>query len=194
MAYSWTASDDLYTLSHDLAGSAYDVNFVDSYSPAHQILQSSISNPTAYEYGTPTAATTNYTPNGLNQYATITPSGGSATTLRYDPNGNLTYDGIYNYTYDSENRLTAASMTGMSASYLYAPAGRRREKIVTGGTYAGTTQLLSAGDDEIAEYDGSGTLLRRYIPGRAVDQPIAMVTAAGIKTFFHQDRVMGSER
>ena len=44
----------------------------------------------------------------------------------YDPNCNLTNDGKYTYTYNSENRLTAASMTGMSASYLYDPAAKNR--------------------------------------------------------------------
>ena len=134
------------------------------------------------------AAGANYTPNGSNQYASITPSGGSATPITYDANGNLKADGNFNYTYDTENRLTLATKTGGSASYLYDPAGRRREKIVTGGLYSGTTQLFSAGDDEIAEYDGSGTLLRRYIPGRAVDQPIAMVDATSNKSYFHQDK------
>ncbi len=43
----------------------------------------------------------------------------------------------------------------MSASYLYEPAGPRREKVVTGGSYTGTTQYLEAGDDEIAAHDAS---------------------------------------
>ena len=38
-----------------------------------------------------------------------------------DPNDNLTNDGKYTYTYDPENRLITAAMTGMSASYLYDP-------------------------------------------------------------------------
>ncbi len=73
-------------------------------------------------------------------------------------------------------------------TYAYDPLGRRTTKTVTGGTYAGTTYFLSSGTDEIAEYDVSGALLRRYVPGPGVDQPIAMVTAAGVKTFFHQDK------
>jgi RHS repeat-associated protein len=150
-------------------------------------LQSGISNG-AFQYYPSSAGTTTYAPNGLNQYATVAPPGGSATAISYDPNGNLTGDGTYTYSYDPENRLTAASMTGMSASYLYDPDGRRREKIVTGGSYAGTTQFLDAGDDEIADYDGSGNLLHRYIPGDGVDQPIAEVDPSDNKTYFHQDK------
>ena len=163
------------------------VSFTDSYSAGHQILQSSISN-TAYQYVPPAAAQTSYVANGLNQYASITPPGGSVTTMTYDANGNLTNDGKFSYSYDPENRLTGASETGMSATYLYDPEGRRREKQITGGSYNGTTQILDAGDDEIADYDGSGTLLQRFIPGRAVDEPIAMVTASGTITYFHRDK------
>jgi len=184
VSYTWKTWDDLATLTHTLASSA-GTSFTDSYSPAHQILQSTIGN-AAYQYASTASATTNYTPNGLNQYATV-----ASQAIVYDANGNLTNDGKYTYTYDPENRLTAAAMTGMSASYLYDPAGRRHQKAVTGGTYAGTTQYLDSGDDEIADYTVSGTtatLLRRYIPGRGVDQPIAIVTAAGVKTYFHQDK------
>ena len=184
VSYLWKTWDDLGTLTHTLASSA-GTSFADLYSPAHQILQSTIGN-AAYQYASTASATTNYTPDGLNQYATV-----ASQAIVYDANGNLTNDGKYTYTYDPENRLTAAVMTGMSASYLYDPAGRRHQKAVTGGTYAGTTQFLDSGDDEIAEYSVSGTtatLVRRNIPGRGVDQPIAVVTAAGVKTYFHQDK------
>jgi RHS repeat-associated protein len=54
-----------------------------------------------------------------------------------------------------------------------------------------TTSFLSDGDEEIAEYDGSGGLLRRYIPGPGTDQPIAMVTVSGstlVHRYFHVNR------
>ena len=49
--------------------------------------------------------------------------------------------------------------------------------------------FVHEGDSEIAEYDGSGNLLRRYVPGPAIDDYIAMVTAAGATTFFHTDKI-----
>lgn len=78
--------------------------------------------------------------------------------------------------------------TALSATYTYAydPLGRRVSKTV-GGT---NTFYLNPGSDEIAEYGTDGaTLTRRFVPGPGVDQPIAMVTAAGVKTFFHQDKL-----
>jgi len=36
---------------------------------------------------------------------------------------NLTGDGTFTFTYDTENRLLTAAKTGMSASYAYDPNG-----------------------------------------------------------------------
>ena len=143
VSYTWKTWDDLATLTHTLASSA-GTSFTDTYSPAHQILTSTIGN-AAYQYASTATATTAYAPNGLNQYATV-----GSQAIVYDANGNLTNDGKYAYTYDPENRLITAAMTGMSATYLYDPAGRRHQKAVTGGSYAGTTQFLDSGVDEIA--------------------------------------------
>jgi len=65
--------------------------------------------------------------------------------------------------------------------------GRRQAKVVNGVTKS----FLSDGDEEVAEYTGSGALLRRYIPGPGTDQPIAMVTPAGgghTRSYFHVNR------
>jgi RHS repeat-associated protein len=86
--------------------------------------------------------------------------------------------------------VTAAlAADGMTAAYTYDALGRRTQKVVAGGVYAGTTAYLDSGDDEVAEYDGTGTLTRRFVPGYAVDQPIAMVSiSSGATTFFYTDR------
>ena len=107
----------------------------------------------------------NYTVNGLNQYTTA----GSAAFC-HDPNGNLTADGSSVYLYDIENRLvqkraqtntTCASLSysgTLQASLRYDPAGRLYE-LVAGSN---TTRFLYEGDALVAEFNASGTLLRRY--------------------------------
>src|SRR6266481_7442847 len=77
-----------------------------------------------------------------------------------------------------------ASGAGLSAAYAYDPLGRRTTKTVSGTV----TSFLHDGDSEIADYDGGGNLLRRYVPGPAIDDYVAMVTAAGTATFFHTDK------
>lgn len=104
----------------------------------------------------------------------------------YDPNGNLTADGTSVFLYDVENRLVerraqvsttcpsaVAGYTGtLQAALRYDPLGRLYE--VSGGA-SGTTRMLYDGDALTAEYDASGTALRRYVHGAegAADDPIA---------------------
>lgn len=47
----------------------------------------------------------------------------------------------------------------------------------------------SFGDQEIAEYQGSGTifLTRRFVYGSGIDAPIASVAASSARTFQFQD-------
>jgi len=110
--------------------------------------------------------TDSYVANRLDQYASIT---GQAQT--YDLNGNLTNDGTRTFTHSSENQLLQATSTGMTALYSYGPAARRVRTSVNGTR----TDMVHAGDMEIAEYDGSGNMLRRYIPGPGTDQRVALV-------------------
>src|ERR1700741_866372 len=208
IAYSWSAEDDMLTLANNLGGgAANDVTYTNSFTPAHQWSSSNISN-AAFKYAPPTSGSDVYAaPNGLNQYTAMTPAGqgappanghdcaGNAQAISYDCNGNLTGDGVFSFAYDPENRLMSASKSGMSAAYAYDPLGRRTAKTVNGTA----TLFLHDGDNEIAELDGSGNLLRRFVPGAAIDQPIAMLTCTGsgcsgasaVKTMFHVDK-MGS--
>jgi len=82
--------------------------------------------------------------------------------------------------------MLSAVKTGTNATFVYDPLGRRVKKQIN----TARNWYLSDGTDEIAEYTGitAATLAFRYIPGPAIDQPVAMVTAAGAKTYFHTDK------
>jgi RHS repeat-associated protein len=189
VAYGYTLAGDLTSLSHlwtsTAGGSGNGVNATMTYTAAHQLASAALSN-AAFQYAPPLAGTTSYAPaNNLNQYLLITPPGSAPAVLTYDAAGNLTGDGPSLFAYDPENRLILATKPASVSSYDYDPLGRRQAKTVNGVA----TKFLSDGAEEIAEYDGAGALLRRYIPGPATDQPIAMIEAAtGAKTFVHADR------
>ena len=135
IAYTYSTAGDLLTLSNNLAGTSNDVSYTLGYSNAHEFASETTSL-TNYKWQPPAAAATNSyaAANVLNQYPTVTPAGGSAQTLTYDGNGNLTFDGAFTYTYDPENKLMIASnvTTGgtISATYAYDPEGRRQTKTV----------------------------------------------------------------
>jgi RHS repeat-associated protein len=79
-------------------------------------------------------------------------------TLTYDDNGNLTYDGVFTYVYDAQNRVVEAQRvsggdTTTVASYAYYPDNRRAEKIVQNS------------GPEIVENDGGNTTVRFYYAG-----------------------------
>lgn len=130
-------------------------------------------------------STTTYNRNNLNQYTSV-----GGISYSYDDNGNLTDDGTHLYYYDCENRLTDVNnkSTGNPiASYKYDYQGRRVSK--TQYAPLTTQHYVYDGDQVIAEYDGSGTLLRKFIYGPSIDEPICMidVTEANKVYYYHFD-------
>jgi RHS repeat-associated protein len=160
----------LTSLSHDLVGTTYDQTLGLSYNPASQIKQNTRSNDN-YAWNGHYNVTRAYTSNGLNQYT----ASGSAS-LSYDANGNLSSDGSTSYVYDDENRLVSAS-GGHSATLSYDPLGRLWQVSSTSG---GTTQFVNDGDRLTIEYNGSGTMLRRYAWGDEAAAPAGWYELAGI--------------
>jgi RHS repeat-associated protein len=170
--YGYDPISRLAALSHNLdgAGTANDVALGFAYNPASQIVQRTLTN-NAYEYPV-TSSTRAYAVNGLNQYTQV-----GGTTHAWDANGNLTGDGLTTFGYDTENRLVSAS-GAKNASLAYDPLGRLYQ--VTSG--ANTTRFVYDGDRLIAEYNGSGTLLRRYVHGAGVDEPLIWYEGASVSS------------
>lgn len=172
LPHGWTG------LGLNLPGTANDQTYGFSYTDASQISQRTSTND-LYTWTTP-AASKSYTRNGLNQYTAV-----SGTGFSYDLRGNLTSDGSRTFGYDYENRLTSVSG---SASMMLAhdPAGRL-QLTVSGGN---TVQFLYGGNALQAEYDGAGTLLRRYVHGPGIDEPLVWYEGSGLsdKRYLIADR------
>jgi len=119
--------------------------------------------------------TTIYDSNCLNQYTSV-----GGLKYLYDKNGNLVdiNDGEYEYVYGCENRLIEAKKNSQTvATYSYDFNGRRISKTVYGSPNV-TTKYCYDGEQIIAEYNGS-TLLRKFIYGPGIDEPICMIVVAG---------------
>jgi RHS repeat-associated protein len=163
--YAYDGLSRLIDLALDATGSAND-NWTDlAYNPAGEIVSTTTSN-TGYDFALPSGYTDTYTANGLNQYTTA----GGVTPTYTDGRGNTTYDGTKTYAYDYSNRMTSAGVSTMS----YDPASRLYQ--ATGST---TVQFLYDGADIIGEYNTSGMLLRRYVHGPDVDEPLVWFEGAG---------------
>jgi RHS repeat-associated protein len=150
------------------------------YNPASQIVSRGVSNDS---YAAPTPANTarGYQVNGLNEYTGTTYGGAPNWSFEHDPNGNLKRSvdpaGTLTtaYLYDVENRLVAAS-GAKNATLHYDPLGRLFQ--VTGGNGA-ITRFLYDGDDLVVEYDGWGSMLKRYVHGPGDDDPVAVYNGWG---------------
>ena len=177
--YAYDAASRLAGLVQDLAGSTDDLDIGLAYNPASQIVQRTLSN-AGYVWW-PVSVTDGYAVNGLNQYTSI---GGK--TLGYDANGNLTADGARSYSYDVENRLVGAAGNA-SATLTYDPLGRLYQATINGQI----TRFVYDGDALVAEYDGAGNLLRRYVHGPGTDEPIAEYAGASVsaatRRYLHAD-------
>jgi RHS repeat-associated protein len=145
-------------LSHDMAGSAYDVTFGYGYNPAGQITSRTVSN-AVYVYA-PATGSTVYANDGLNR---VTSVGGVSVT--YDANQNTTAALGNSYGYDAANRLNSATIAGTGYAFIYDPAGRLY--FAPGGYFQYVGAQLAG------EYNGSGVLTTRHVPGPGLDQPVA---------------------
>ncbi len=108
----------------------------------------------------------------------------AGTTLTYDLNGNLTYDGTNTYTWNARNQLTAIS-GGLTASFAYDGLGRRATKTIN----STTTGFWYDGDDVLAEMNGS-TPTATYIRGPSIDEPFIRKQSSGDE--FYQTDFLGS--
>ena len=88
------------------------------------------------------------------------------------------------FTYDLDNHLLSAS-SPTAFSLAYDPLGRLQTSTASGAT----TTFLYDGAMLVAEYDNSGNILRRYLPGPGVDEPAVWYEGAGTsaRRWLHAD-------
>ena len=147
------------------AGSSANQGYAFAYNPAGQITSRTASND-AYAWPASNLDQA-YQADGQNQYNSV-----GANAYAY-VNGHLASGAAHTYGYDAQNRLT--SVSGSPATALsYDPAGSLFQTAASS-----TTRLLYDGDQIVGEYDGSNNLLRRYVDGPGVDDPIVAYQGSG---------------
>jgi RHS repeat-associated protein len=183
ISYTYDGISRLASFTYALAGNDHDGTFSFIYNPASEIFSTTRTHDTFAWLGHRNVAR-DYSRNGLNRYLQTSTSGVQTAGFLYDPNGNLKTETVIdngvpvttNYLYDSESRLVSAS-GARNASLAYDPLGRLFE---TSGGSGGTTRFLYDGDELLAEYDGTGNLLRRYVHSARSDDPIVWFDGASV--------------
>jgi RHS repeat-associated protein len=129
--------------------------------------------------------TISYSHNEINQ-TTATMKGTGVTKLRWDGNGNLAQQvGVSTSTYvhDAYNRLVRVEQTGkIPVSFEYDAAGRRVRKTVGSAVEHYTWD----GVQLIEVRDGTGAVIKKFVYGVGIDEPVLMHTVAG-DYYYSQD-------
>lgn len=178
MAYNTAGqlSDFDFTLP---SATSYNLLADFTYNAAGQVKTKALSN-SGYLPSSPPLAST-FTYNNLNQLNTVNGAFASHDTL-----GNMTSDGTTTYGYDVARRLTSA--TG-GATFSYDQASRLYQ--VSDGS--STSRFAYDGADLIAEYNTSGTILRRYVHGPGLDEPIVWYEGSAVSSTTRR-YLVGDER
>ena len=173
-SYGYDAASRLDALSQNLLNASADQSWGFGYTDASQMNLRTASNDN-YNWDAPPVSRT-YARNGLNQYESV-----SGVDFDHDARGNLTDDGARSFCYDLENRLIAVAgagavnCAGATLTLAYDPLGRLRQTSAAGVV----TDFLYDGDRLVAEYNGA-TLLRRYVHGPGVDEPLMWIEGASM--------------
>ena len=181
-AYAYEADGDLLSLTHNWsAGSGQAAaSWTYGHDAVGRITSTDVTRLELEWLPTPAYARAYGPANNLNQVASQ-----AGQALVFNANGNLsTFQGA-TYTWALGNRLVGVSRPGMTASYAYDGEDRRTMKVVDGVT----TRTLWSGADEVAEMDGAGNILRRFIPdgSGAMDGRLASLEASGTIYWHHTD-------
>ena len=168
-SYGYDTRANLASLAHNLTGTAQDQTTTYTRNAAREITGHSWTND-LYQWAGDANGTKSYTTNRLNQYTAA-----AGATITHDTKGNLTGDGTWTYAFDTDNKLKSAAKTGYSATLTYDAEGRLDTTTLAGVV----TALRYDGTDLVAEYNSAGTLVRRYVHGPGVDEPLVWYEGTG---------------
>ena len=179
-SYSYDALSRLGSLTQDITGTTHDITLGFAYNPASQIITNTRSND-LYAWGGHGTGSTATSVDGLNQLANV---GGAAIT--YNGMGNIASDGTDSFIYTYENELAIINNAAYVVGY---DVSGRLDNIISNTTHI---RFNSLGDGMISEEREGYTatpILRRYVYGPGVDEPLVWHEGAGTsdKRFLHAD-------
>ncbi len=161
-SFTYDAASRLASMSNNLSGTAHDITQSFNYNPAGQIADITRSND-IYAWQAHFNVDRSYVTDGLNR---IMSAGGASYT--HDARGNVTGDAVNGYNYSAENRLAWATTPTGVPHLAYESTGRLALVYNT----PSPVRFEYSGLDLIVERDINGVLLRRYVHGPGIDNPI----------------------
>jgi RHS repeat-associated protein len=177
--YTYDDVSRLTELAQNPAGTDHDLTLGFTLNPAGQIATNTRDN-IAYSFTGHANVNRADTVNGLNQ---VTATG--STSVSHDARGNVSAIGAAGYTYNAAGRLTQDGASGRLL--YYDPLGRLSNVIPA--NWSSYRISLYAGTQAIAEDAGYGTILRRFVFGPGIDEPLVWYEGSGIsdRRWLHAD-------
>ena len=121
--------------------------------------------------------TAHYTANSDNGYTSV-----DGVSTETDLNGNMVSVPGAAYAYDAQNRITAATVNGVTTEFTY----DSRNRVVQRTSGNGTLNLTYSGWNLIEERNGGGELEQVYVHGAGTDEILVMITTTG-PAYYHHD-------
>lgn len=184
-SYAYSFQKELTGLSTDIGGESTidDIGETFSYTASGQLKTHDLAvNNDGYIFKNTVAQLKTFSPDALNRIASS-----NNISFSYDRRGNLTSDDTgASYIYTANNLLVEATIGGLTA-YLSYDAENRLHSVAKSGV---TTKFLYDGLDLIAERDSSNRIIRRYVHGPDIDDPIVWFEGDGTtdKRYYTYDR------
>ncbi len=113
--------------------------------------------------------------------------------IRHDDRGNLKGSQLGQFTYDWDNRMITGHTRGPQVKFTYDALGRRVTKtVITGAIRRRNVRYIYDGQQVIEERNGRGTILRSFINGPNIDDPLILSTDSNHYYYFkdHQASVL----
>jgi RHS repeat-associated protein len=121
--------------------------------------------------------TAHYTANSDNGYTSV-----DGISTETDLNGNMVSVPGAAYAYDAQNRLTSATVNGVTTEFTY----DSRNRVVQRTSGNGTLNLTYSGWHLIEERNATGALEQVYVHGAGIDEILVKITATG-PAYYHHD-------
>ena len=121
--------------------------------------------------------TAHYTANSDNGYTSV-----DGVSTETDLNGNMVSVPGGAYAYDAQNRLTSATVNGVTTEFTY----DSRNRVVRRTSGNGTLNLTYSGWHLIEERNATGALEQVYVHGAGIDEILVKITPSG-PAYYHHD-------
>lgn len=178
-SYTMAMNDDVTSIVHSFVGSSVALSY--GYNGVKEATVKGISDQTLIWHPSSASTIAYGAASSVNTYPTV-----NGVAYGYDGNKNLSSNGVWTFTYDTEDHLLSAVKAGTNVSMLYDPYHRQSQKQVN----TTKTRYIYAGWQRIADYDGVTDLLQtRYVYGSDLDEALLQVTSGGAVTYLHSDKL-----